>query len=49
MPRSMIPEAVFREFSAKNRQETDRFWPKPAGKCQEFDPRNPVTVSGYWF
>ena len=47
--RSMIPEAVFRESPAKNPQETERFWPQPAGKCQAFETRNPVGVSGCWY
>jgi hypothetical protein len=45
----MIPKAVFREFPAKNPQETDCFWREPAEKCQEFDRRNPMIVSGCWF
>jgi hypothetical protein len=35
--------------SGKNPQETRRFWPEPAGKCQEFDSGNPVTISGCQF
>ena len=31
----MIPEAVFREFPAKNPQKTDRFWPENAKKSAQ--------------
>ncbi len=35
MTGSMIPEAVFREFPAKNSQETPRFQPEPAGNSTQ--------------
>ena len=49
VPRMMTPEAIFREFSWKNPQETVHFWPESAGKHEELDARirQPDTVAAF--